>query len=132
MICAVYKYCNITSGNSIQEGELKTYSKISKTFPFHSTLDLKFRKFGRMKSAPVSHELTSKWRLAAAQQLNNSRGYTVIYGLWRYLPLRRVSFSSSHYSRIGLVSFAAVIRVVTQCCSPLTAAHSSSAFFSLN
>ena len=31
-----------------------------------------------------------------------------------------------------LVSFAAVIKVVTQCSSPLTAAHSSSAFLSLN
>ena len=33
---------------------------------------------------------------------------------------------------VVLVSFAAVIRVVTQCSSPLTAAHPSSAFLSLN
>ena len=39
--------------------------------------------------------------------------------------------SGSHCCPLDLVSLAAVIRVVTQCSSPLTAAHWSSAFLSL-
>ena len=40
--------------------------------------------------------------------------------------------SGSHCCPLDLVSFAAVIKVVTQCSSPLTVAHSSSAFLFLD
>ena len=50
---------------------------------------------------------------------------------WRGIGTEDVCIPNQDSSQ-DLVSLAAVIRVVTQCSSPLTAAHSSSAFLSLN